>query len=332
VATAGVGVAAAAAFAAGAAAGPPLFAQSATTIDDVLALDRPVVLAHTGGEDEFPGSTMYAFARSMEAGVDVLDLNVVLTADGVLAVQHDLDVDRQTNGTGSVGAMTFAALHELDNAYWFTGTCGVCHDEPAESYRYRGMRTGVVPSPQGYAPDDFAIPRLDELMDAFPDIPLGIEIKAEGADGRATADALVDLLEARGRIDHVVVSSFSDDVIAYVEAIAPDLEVSPGPGPIGAFLLEGTPLPDGQRILQLPPEFADVPLLTPDYIAAAHEAGYVIWVWPDDHDLENQDAYRDFLVDGIDGLNINYPAAGVAAVAEFVTTACPRAARATRWG
>ena len=29
------------------------------TIADLLALKRPLVLAHTGGEDEFPGSTMF---------------------------------------------------------------------------------------------------------------------------------------------------------------------------------------------------------------------------------------------------------------------------------
>ena len=319
----GIVLAVSAGFAAGTVT-PPLFDQSATTIDDLLSLGRPVVLAHSGGEDEFPGSTMYGFGRSMNAEVDMLDLNVVLTADRVLAVQHDLDVDRQTDGSGLVADMTFAELHELDNAYWFTEDCGVCRDQPSEDYIYRGVRAGDVPAPEGFTADDFAVPSLDELIDAYPDIPLGIEIKADGEAGEATADARVALLEVRDRIDGVVVSSFSDDVIAYVQTIAPKLEVSPGPGPIGAFLLGGIPLPAGQRILQLPPLFGDIELLTPEHIAAAHDAGYVIWVWPDDHDLENQQAYREFLDDGIDGLNINDPAAGVAAVEEFVAAATPR--------
>lgn len=68
------------------------FDQSARTIDDQLALGRPVVLAHNGGEAEFPGGTMFAFGRSVKAGVDVLDLNVQLSADGVLVVLHDLTV------------------------------------------------------------------------------------------------------------------------------------------------------------------------------------------------------------------------------------------------
>ena len=57
-----------------------------------------------------PGSTMYAFRSSVAAGVDVLDLNVTLSADDVLVVQHDLTVDRTTNGTGAVAELTFAEL------------------------------------------------------------------------------------------------------------------------------------------------------------------------------------------------------------------------------
>ena len=36
------------------------------TVAELLALDRPIVLAHTGGEDEFPGSTLFGFGESMK--------------------------------------------------------------------------------------------------------------------------------------------------------------------------------------------------------------------------------------------------------------------------
>lgn len=160
-------------------------------------------------------------------------------------------------------------------------------------------------------------------MDAYPALPLGIEIKEEGVAGAAAADALVEVLRDRNRLDGVVVSSFSDDVIAHVEAIAPEIETSPGPAAVGALLLDGTALPFGQRILQLPSVFGDTELLTPDYISLAHDAGYVIWVWPGDRELETPEAYAGFLADGIDGLNINFPAAGVAAVEYFVASTTP---------
>ena len=52
-------------------------------------------------------------------------------------------------------------------------------------------------------------------------------------------------------------------------------------------------------------------------LPASHAAGYVIWVWPNDHKYENPAGYTSFLEQGMDGLNINYPADGVAAVDEF---------------
>ncbi len=107
-------------------------------------------------------------------------------------------------------------------------------------------------------------------------------------------------------------------MIASVASIAPDVEVSPGLAATAAFVVDGTPLPDGQRILQLPPEFDGTDLLTPEIVGAAHDAGYVIWVWPNDRALENAAAYADLLARGVDGLNVNDPPAGVAAVEAFV--------------
>lgn len=290
------------------------FDQPATTIDELLALGRPIVIAHTGGEDAYPGSTMYAFSESIADGADVLDLNVVLAGDGTLVVQHDLDVDRTSNGTGDVADLTFDELHALDIAYWFTLDAGADHDAPVDDYVWRGVRTGDVPPPDGYTADDFGMLRLEDLFDAFPNVPLNIEVKDEGERGVEAADTVVDLARERGRADAVVVSSFDDSVIDHVIATAPDIETSPGPLAAADFFFNGTPLPHGQRILQLPPVFGDLDVLTPANVAAAHEAGYVIWVWPNDRDLENEQAYLDFLDQGMDGLNINQPAAAVAAI------------------
>lgn len=278
-------------------------------------MGRPIVLAHTGGEDAYPGSTMYAFGESMKAGVDMLDLNVVLSGDGVLMVQHDETVDRQTEATGAVGAMTAAQLQALDNAYWFT-TDGVGKDHPADSYLYRGIRTGQRPPPPGYTADDFAIPRLDDLIARYPDVPLNIEIKGEGEPALAAARALATLLTTTGRGAATVVTSFDDAVVDAFHALAPDVALSPGLDASTAFVLGGTPLPDGMRILQLPPDYQGIEVLTPATIAAAHAAGYVIWVWPTVH--ETPELYDALLADGLDGLNANYPVDAVAAVHRLV--------------
>jgi glycerophosphoryl diester phosphodiesterase len=211
--------------------------------------------------------------------------------------------------------MTAAALQALDNAYWFTAA-GVGKDHPSEAYLYRGIRTGERPPPAGYTADDFAIPRLDELIARYPDAPLNIEIKGEGPAAIAAAEALAELLADTGREAATVVTSFDDAVVSAFHALAPEVELSPGLDASTAFVLGGTPLPDGMRILQLPPEYQGIPVLTPETIAAAHAAGYVIWVWPTE--AETPALYEALLTQGLDGLNANHPIDAIAAVQRFI--------------
>jgi poly(3-hydroxybutyrate) depolymerase/glycerophosphoryl diester phosphodiesterase len=295
----------------------------AATIDELLHLPRPIVLAHTGGEANFPASTLFAYRESVKAGVDVLDVNVLLTKDGQLLVQHDDTVDRTTNGSGKVADLTFDQIHALDAAYWFTTACSDCHDKPAADYLYRGVRTGSVPPPSGSTADDFALPSLRQLVNTFPDIPLNIEIKGDGVPAKAAADELAKELRELHREKASVVASFQDDIVSYFHQIAPEVEVSPGLGALAAFALKQVPIPGGMRILQLPPELLGVKVITPELIAATKKAGQYIWVWPSDRTLENLDSYRHFLDEGLQGLNIDFPSEGVKAVSAYVEQSVP---------
>ena len=290
----------------------------AATIDELLAMPRPIVLAHTGGEDNFPASTLFSYGESVKAGVDMLDLNVQLTKDGVLLVQHDDAVDRNTDSTGKVADLTFDEISKLDGAYWFATDCADCHDKADADYLYRGMRTGDKEPPAGYTPDDFALPSFRQLVEKFPTIPLNIEIKGEGDVAKRAADVLKKELDELGRNEASVVASFQDDIVSYFHQIAPDVEVSPGLNVLTSYVLDHTPVPDGMRILQLPPEYSGLTVITPQLMVDAAKAGYPIWIWPNKRELENLASYRDFLAEGIAGLNINFPAQGVQAVQEYV--------------
>ncbi len=290
----------------------------ATTIAGLFALGRPIVLAHAGGEDQFPHSTPYAYGESVKAGVDMLDFDVQLSKDGVLVVQHDDTVDRTTNGHGNVSDMTYAELARLDNAYWFTPAC-TCTGQPESAYILRGMRTGAVEPPAGFTAEDFVIPRFGDIVRRYPDIPLNIEIKGSGEPALAAAETLAHELIELGRTDAAVVTSFDDAIVDAFRAIAPEVEVTPGLNASAAWVLGRTPLPEGLRILQLPPTFQDTPVITEQLIVDSHAAGYVIWVWLNDRSLETPANYRRNLDAGLDGLNINFPADGVEAVRQFST-------------
>ena len=114
-----------------------------------------------------------------KAGVDILDFDVRLTADGVLVVQHDEDLQRTTNSTDQVNSDTYAELNALDNAYWFTPLEHV--QEPAR---------GRLPVPRhphrrqaaagGLHRRRLRHPPLRGHRQAVPELPLNIEIKGNG--------------------------------------------------------------------------------------------------------------------------------------------------------
>ena len=122
------------------------------------------------------------------------------------------------------------------------------------------------------------------------------------------------------RLDAAIVTSFDDAVVDAFAALAPEVELTPGLAASTGWVLDRTPLPDGMRILQLPIEYEGLQVITPELIADSHAAGYLIWVWPNDRDWETAERYGELLDMGLDGLNINFPATGVAAVRAFVET------------
>ncbi len=287
----------------------------APTIDELLARPGPLVLAHAGGENAHPHSTPYGFADSAAAGVDMLDMDVQLTADGVLVVQHDDTVDRTTNATGRVDSFSYEALARLDNAYWFTPTC-TCQGEPDASYVLRGMRTGTRPPLPGYTADDFVIPRFRDIATRFAMLPLNIEIKGEGESAVRTARVLADELGELARLDSVVVASFDDAIVEAFHQMAPTVEVSPAQDALTAWVLGRTPLPDYMRILQPPDVFGDVDVLGNDLVPDSHAVGYRIWVWPNSgRATETAEGYRRLFDTGIDAINAADPAVALTVVA-----------------
>lgn len=295
---------------AGAAPSTSSVAPDASTVTELLALDRPIVLAHAGGDNVHPHDTPYGFDRSVEAGVDALDLDLQLSSDGVLVVQHDDTVDRTTEGTGAVSAMTYEQLHALDAAYWFTEEC-TCRDRPEDEYVWRGVRTGDKEAPEGAEPDDFAISRFEDIARVHPDHVLNVEIKGEAPEALPAAAELARLVDELDLTDRIVVTSFDDEVAEAFAAAAPGVNITPGLGASTAYILQGTLPPAGRTILQLPPSYEGLEVVTPEMVAKAHQDGLVLWVWPNDAEWETAEGYSKLLDMGVDGLNAADPATAV---------------------
>jgi glycerophosphoryl diester phosphodiesterase len=155
--------------------------------------DRPLVIAHQGGELLAPSNTMTAFANAAEMGVDVLETDIHITKDGHLVTIHDPSVDRTTNGKGKVADLTLAEIQELDAGYHFKDLEG--------TYSFRGK--GVY------------IPTVDEMFQTFGDLKIEIEIKDDNPPEKIDeiASKLWDLIEKYQMEEKILISSFDHDIL-----------------------------------------------------------------------------------------------------------------------
>ncbi len=285
----------------------PLSSVSADDPPSPWSQRRVLNVAHAGGDLEAPHSTLFAMKTAVRAGTDVLEMDVRLSADGVLIVHHDETVDRTTEVTGPVRDRTLAELQALDNAYWFVPNCWRCQDRSPEEYRYRGIRTGDRPAPPGFAPEDFTIPTLEQVAAAFPTRLLDVEIK-DGVDGFAAAEALAAFIAGHGPADRYLVASFDDEILAHFKTLAPDVATSPGLNETIEWFATREAMPH-HAVLQVPPVFSGIEVVTRQFVDDAHADGLAVWVWFNGTD-DDAPAEWDRLVDlGVDALLTGKPAA-----------------------
>jgi glycerophosphoryl diester phosphodiesterase len=74
----------------------------------------PLAGGHRGNPAETPENTLASFKSAIELGVDLIECDVQLSADGQLVVIHDPLLDRTTSGSGLVIEHDLAQLKQLD--------------------------------------------------------------------------------------------------------------------------------------------------------------------------------------------------------------------------
>lgn len=223
---------------------------------------------------------MEAFREAVERwSVDMLELDVHLTADGEVVVVHDETVDRTTDGRGYVRELTFAQLQTLDAGARFRDPDG------RASFHGRGVR----------------IPRFVDVLHAFPRMRLNVEVKC-----REVARPLVSLIRSAGAEARVLLAAEHErdrrDVRGYG-------------GPWGAsrrqlrayWMLHHravgrlyTPAADA---LQVPPRYRGRDVVTPRFIAEAHRRNLPVHVWT----VDEPDEMRRLLAMGVDGIQTDRP-------------------------
>jgi len=262
-------------------------------------LERRVLnWAHQGGAKEGPSSTLYAMRAAVAAGADALELDVHMTADGHLVVCHDPTVDRTTAASGAIADLSLAEVQQLDNAFWWVPGSVIDHDADDAAYVHRGKAP---------ADRDLAISSLDEVLDAFPDTFLNLDIKQTAPAVPAYEAALAATLLAHGRVDDVIVAAFADQSTAAFAEAAPQIATSMGVAGTAEFiraLRNGAPPPDTRHVaLQVPASYGETVIVGEAFVSRAHERGLAVHVWTIDEPTEMA-----HLLDlGVDGIMTDRP-------------------------
>ena len=267
-------------------------------------------IAHRGGRFEAPEHTLYAYRRAQDLGVDMLEVDVALTADGEVVVMHDGSVDRTTDSTGAISALTLAQIEALDAAYWYSPDCpGTCTGLPVTSYPFRGVATGGASPPAGSVAEDFRVPTFEEVLQAFPDMLMTIELKGSAATSLPLGAAAANLLAAYGRTDDVLVASFDDALLDEFKLNAPGVPTSPGETELTAWILGGFQPPLATHsAIQMPRTFSSVVVAVADLMDAAHAEGLPVYVFIDPSE-ETVPIYNELIDAGADGIITDTPSA-----------------------
>ena len=284
--------------------------------------ELPILIAHGGGNREFPDNTLEAFynAYSVDSRV-MMETDVSITKDGVVILSHDTTLDRKTNVTGAIADWNYADLmaQKVDFGYTNPTSDGVLTGERKHFKTDDGVEKYPtdVTYPEGVTPRDekvFLATTLEELILAFPDNRINVEIKQSGETGMKALHEVIRLLEVHDAFDRVVLASFHDEIYAEFKRMQKAGEVpdafmySPSTGGVVKFFalhLLGLDnfFTDKMCVFQLPTEEYGISLTGKSLINRAHAHNLAVHYWT----INDPAEMRMLIENGADGIMTDYP-------------------------
>ena len=177
-----------------------LFYETIEKQDKVNPREKVFIVAHRantrkGIAERIPENSLEIIQVAIESGVvDMVELDVRPTKDGVLVLMHDASVKRTTNGTKNVSDMTYAEILELDM-----------------NRENDSQKTGIkVPT----------LKQAFELCKGKMYINLDIHGKS------VPAGVLADLNKECGMMDQVMIYSSKEELVEY-QKIDPNILIHP---------------------------------------------------------------------------------------------------------
>jgi len=237
--------------------------------------------AHRGASAECPENTLPAFERALELGCDALEMDVHLTRDNQLIVAHDDLATRTTGAALAWNTLDLAAAQRLDAGWGFLAPDGT------RPFAGRGI----------YAPS-FA-----EVLNAYPDVHINVDIKGERA-----VEVMLALLREHAAEQRVTLASFQTKTLVEVRRQKFAGETGLAQGEVAALLalpsIVWRQLPWTGNAAQVPTHQGPLRFDRAPFIAKCHSVGLRVDYWVID---DASEAAR-LLELGADGIMTNDPA------------------------
>lgn len=238
------------------------------------------IMAHRGASGEYPQSTWIAFHMGLKQGADVLELDIHLSKDNQIIINHDADLKKNVGIDDEIEDLTLAEIKQLDAGHEFTLDDG-------ETYPFRGQGITLM--------------SLNELFEYFPGERYNIEMKA---NDKQLAEKLWQVISDYGLEDRIVVATQKSKAMKHFR------KVSDGQVKTSATITElvGASLAwaSGWGWAYKPKfDVAQIPhsITTKPYVKFFHKKGVRVDLW-----TVNQPKHIERAIDlGVDGIIGDYP-------------------------
>jgi glycerophosphoryl diester phosphodiesterase len=174
-----------------------VFATAQAQVDDIrkhfLDANSNVVLvaAHRAAHLEDPENSIPAIQKAIELGVDIVELDVKVSRDGVPVLMHDGTIDRTTTGSGKPSDYTYEELKQFR----------LIHDEETT---------------------DQHIPTFDEALKLIKGkIMVDIDLKTD------QLDPIIEVIRRNGCENHVFFFDSDYEALDYIKEVDPDFYLMP---------------------------------------------------------------------------------------------------------
>ncbi|RCW69788.1 glycerophosphodiester phosphodiesterase [Saliterribacillus persicus] len=164
---------------------------------------RTKIYGHRGSKGTYPENTLLSFQKSIESGVDGLEIDIHMTKDGEIVIIHDETLERTTTGKGYIKDYTVKELKSVSTGKKF---------KKMKAYEKEW--------------DNETIPTLKELFDllAPTNIELNIELKTYIFQYPGIEEKLLEIVEEFGGKRKIVYSSFHLPTLIRLKNIKHDVK------------------------------------------------------------------------------------------------------------